>query len=148
MKDYKSKILKIFIPIMLSNVISQIQMLIDRIFLGRMDVLFMSAVGNATAPVWTTLSFVFSLSMGASILISQKVGSKEVEAGKEFAASLVKYHNVIPVLLFLFCEDFIMMVVIVFTVVTAFCGKIRFKFPFCKKFSGIVGISSYAWHFF
>ena len=76
MKDYKSKILKIFIPIMLSNVISQIQMLIDRIFLGRMDVLFMSAVGNATAPVWTTLSFVFSLSMGASILISQKVGSK------------------------------------------------------------------------
>ena len=74
MKDYKSKILKIFIPIMLSNVISQIQMLIDRIFLGRMDVLFMSAVGNATAPVWTTLSFVFSLSMGASILISQKVG--------------------------------------------------------------------------
>ena len=102
MKDYKSKILKIFIPIMLSNVISQIQMLIDRIFLGRMDVLFMSAVGNATAPVWTTLSFVFSLSMGASILISQKVGSKEVEAGKEFAASLVKYHNVIPVLLFLF----------------------------------------------
>lgn len=102
MKDYKSKILKIFIPIMLSNVISQIQMLIDRIFLGRMDVLFMSAVGNATAPVWTTLSFVFSLSMGASILISQKVGSKEVEAGKEFAASLVKYHNVIPILLFLF----------------------------------------------
>ena len=90
MKDYKSKILKIFIPIMLSNVISQIQMLIDRIFLGRMDVLFMSAVGNATAPVWTTLSFVFSLSMGASILISQKVGSKEVEAGKEFAAALVK----------------------------------------------------------
>lgn len=89
MKDYKSKILKIFIPIMLSNVISQIQMLIDRIFLGRMDVLYMSAVGNATAPVWTTLSFVFSLSMGASILISQKVGSREVEEGKEFAASLV-----------------------------------------------------------
>ena len=102
MKDYKSKILKIFIPIMLSNVISQIQMLIDRIFLGRMDVLYMSAVGNATAPVWTTLSFVFSLSMGASILISQNVGAKNVEEGKEFAASLVNYHNIIPVILFLF----------------------------------------------
>jgi len=102
MKEYKSKLLKIFIPIMLSNVITQIQMLIDRIFLGRMDVLYMSAVGNATAPVWTTMSFVFALSMGASILISQKVGAEDIEEGKEYAASLVKYHNVIPVLLFLF----------------------------------------------
>jgi len=102
MKEYKSKLLKIFIPIMLSNLISQIQMLIDRIFLGRMDVLYMSAVGNATAPVWTTMSFVFAMSMGASILISQSVGADNVEKGKEYAASLVKFHNVIPVLLFLF----------------------------------------------
>lgn len=102
MKDYKNKILRIFIPIMLSNLISQLQMLIDRIFLGRMDVLYMSAVGNATVPVWTTMSFVFALSMGASILISQNVGSGNVEEGKEYAAALVKYHNVLPVLLFLF----------------------------------------------
>jgi len=102
MKEYKSKLLKIFIPIMLSNVITQIQMLIDRIFLGRMDVLYMSAVGNATAPVWTTMSFVFALSMGASILISQKVGAEDIESGKEYAASLVKFHNFIPVVLFLF----------------------------------------------
>jgi len=102
MKEYKSKLLKIFIPIMLSNLISQIQMLIDRIFLGRMDVLYMSAVGNATAPVWTTMSFIFALSMGASILISQSVGAEDIEKGKEYAASLIKFHNVIPVLLFLF----------------------------------------------
>lgn len=102
MKAYKSKLLKIFIPIMLSNLITQVQMLIDRIFLGRMDVLYMSAVGNTMAPVWTTMSFVFAMSMGASILISQKVGAEDVEGGKEYAASLVKFHNVIPVLLFFF----------------------------------------------
>lgn len=28
----------------------------------------MSAVGNATAPMWTTMSFVYSMAMGASIL--------------------------------------------------------------------------------
>ena len=87
---------------MLSNLISQIQMFIDRIFLGRMDILYMSAVGNATAPVWTTMSFVFSLSMGSSILISQAVGEKDLEKAKLYAASMVKFHNVIPVLLFLF----------------------------------------------
>ena len=100
--EYKNKLVKIFVPIMLSNLISQIQMFIDRIFLGRMDILYMSAVGNATAPVWTTMSFVFSLSMGASILISQSVGEKDIEKAKRYAASMVKFHNVIPVLLFAF----------------------------------------------
>lgn len=101
-EDYKNRLVKIFVPIMLSNLISQIQMLIDRIFLGRLDILYMSAVGNATAPVWTTMSFVFSMSMGASILISHSVGEKDNEKAKEYAASMIKFHNVIPVLLFFF----------------------------------------------
>ena len=100
--EYKNKLVKIFVPIMLSNLISQIQMFIDRIFLGRMNILYMSAVGNATAPVWTTMSFIFSLSMGASILISQSVGEKDIEKAKNYAASMIKFHNVIPVLMFLF----------------------------------------------
>ena len=37
--EYKNKLVKIFVPIMLSNLIAQIQMFIDRIFLGRMDIL-------------------------------------------------------------------------------------------------------------
>ena len=100
--EYKNKLVKIFVPIMLSNLIAQVQMFIDRIFLGRMDILFMSAVGNATAPMWTTMSFVFSLSMGASILISQSVGEKDIEKAKDYAASMIKLHNFIPVLLFFF----------------------------------------------
>lgn len=102
MQDYKKRLVKLFIPIMLSNLISQIQMLIDRIFLGRMNILYMSAVGNATAPVWTTMSFVFSLSMGASILISQSVGAGDNDKAKDYAASMVKWNNIIPILLFLF----------------------------------------------
>lgn len=100
--EYKNKLVKIFVPIMLSNLISQIQMFIDRIFLGRMNILYMSAVGNATAPVWTTMSFIFSLSMGASILISQSVGEKDLEKAKNYAASLIKFHNLVPILMFLF----------------------------------------------
>ena len=100
--EYKNKLIKIFVPIMLSNLISQVQMIIDRIFLGRMDILYMSAVGNATAPMWTTMSFIFSLSTGASILISQSVGEKDIEKATNYAASMVKFHNVLPVLMFLF----------------------------------------------
>ena len=47
-KKYLQKLLIIAVPIMLSNVISQIQMIIDRIFLGQMNTLYMSALGNVT----------------------------------------------------------------------------------------------------
>ena len=93
--DYKIKLFKIFLPLMLSQLISQIQMLIDRIFLGRLDILYMSAVGNATTPIWTTMSFVFSLSMGASILISQSVGASDEKLARNYASSLVIFHNII-----------------------------------------------------
>lgn len=104
--EYKRKLLKIAIPIMLSSLISQFQMLIDRVFLGRMGILYMSAVGNATAPIWTSMSFIFSLSVGASVLISQAVGSKDFEKAKEYAGAMVKFNNIIPVLLFIFWEFF------------------------------------------
>ena len=110
LEPYKKKLLKIFIPIMLSNIIGQLQMMIDRIFLGRLDILYMTAVGNATSPVWTTMSFVYSLSVGASILISHAVGADDLEKAREYSASLVKVHNVLPFLLFLFwmfCAPFV-----------------------------------------
>ena len=61
-KEYLKRLLIIAVPIMLSNLISQVQMLIDRIFLGHADNLYMSALSNVTSSIWTTVSFCFSLS--------------------------------------------------------------------------------------
>ena len=69
-KDRIKKILLIAVPIMLSNLISQLQMLIDKIFIGRLSLESMSAVGNAATPMWTTMSVMFSLTTGATILVS------------------------------------------------------------------------------
>ena len=104
-KEYKQclrKLLIIAVPIMLSNLISQLQMLIDRIFLGRADDLYMSALSNVTAPVWTTMSFCFALAGGASILISQNVGAGDRENIEQYAGAMIKYNNIIPVFLFFF----------------------------------------------
>ena len=45
-KEYLRRLLSIAVPIMLSNIIGQLQMLIDRIFLGRANDLYMSALFN------------------------------------------------------------------------------------------------------
>lgn len=102
MKEYRDKLLKIAIPIMVSNLISQIQMLIDRIFVGRLDITCMSAVGNASSPMWTTMGTVFSLTVGATILASQAVGAGEREKAKAIIGSLFKYNNVLSTILFVF----------------------------------------------
>ncbi|MEE1305816.1 MAG: MATE family efflux transporter [Agathobacter sp.] len=101
-KQYLKKLLTIAVPIMLSNVISQLQMIIDRIFLGHFNKYYMSALGNVSSPMWTTMSFCFAITTGASILISQNVGAKNKEEVEKYAASLTKWNNVLPILLFFF----------------------------------------------
>lgn len=101
-KEYVRRLLYIAIPIILSNLISELQMMIDRIFLGRVNSLYMSAIGNVNSPIWTTMSFCFSLVVGASIMISQGVGAGNTEKTEEYAAAMLKWNNVIPILLFFF----------------------------------------------
>lgn len=99
-KQLQKKLIAIAIPIILSNLVSQVQMLIDRIFLGRLDITCMSAVGNASSPIWTTMNVVFSLSVGSAILMSQAIGAGDKDRAKQLAASLMKYVNVFSVALF------------------------------------------------
>lgn len=109
-KKYLPGLLNIAVPIMLSNLISQLQMLIDRIFLGHVNNMYMSALGNVTSPMWTTMSFCFSIVTGASILISQSVGAGDNEHIEEYSGAMVKYNNIIPILLFFFwtfCAEFV-----------------------------------------
>ncbi len=102
MKEYIKKILAIAVPIMLSNLISQLQMLIDRIFIGRLSIESMSAVSNSSTPMWTTMSIIFALTTGATIVVSQAYGAKDLDRARSVLASLLKYNNVIALALFLF----------------------------------------------
>ncbi len=109
-KRYFRPLMLIAVPIMLSNIISQVQMIIDRMFLGQMNKLYMSALGNVNSPMWTTASFCFSITVGASILISQGVGAGQKEKIESYASSMIKWNNIVPVLLFFFwffCGEYV-----------------------------------------
>ncbi len=100
-KDIK-RILMIAVPIMLSNLISQLQMLIDKIFIGRLSIESMSAVGNASTPMWTTMSVMFSLTTGATILVSQAYGANDREKARKILSSLFKFNNFLGIIFFIF----------------------------------------------
>lgn len=101
-RRYGRNLIMIAFPIMISNLITQLQMIIDKIYLGRLDISCMSAVGNATSPIWTTLSFCFTISTGATILMSQATGAGNRERAKAIAASMLKCNNYLSIALFLF----------------------------------------------
>ena len=101
-KNYIKRILAIAIPIMLSSLISELQMMIDRMFIGKLSLDCMSAVGNASTPIWTTMNVIFSFTTGATIMVSQAYGAKEKKKKKNTLASLFKFNNVLAILLFLF----------------------------------------------
>ena len=99
---YISSIMKIAFPLILSNAISQVQMIIDRMFLGQVDPLYMSAIGNVNSPMWTSMSFCFAITAGASILISQNVGAGNMDKVKEYTSSMIKWNN-LPWLIIFIC---------------------------------------------
>ena len=99
-KGYFLRLLAIAVPLILSNLINQAQMLIDRIFLGRANALYMSVLGNVSAPLWTTMSVCFSIATGASILISQSVGAQNKARVEEYSGALLAYNNILPLALF------------------------------------------------
>lgn len=101
-KSYGIRLLSIALPIIISNLIGQLQMVIDKVFLGRLRLECMSAVGNAIGPVWTTMSTISAMTLGGTILISQAIGADDEKKAKGIMASVLKYNNILAALLFFF----------------------------------------------
>jgi len=92
----------IALPLMLNMLISQIQMVIDRSFLGQIQVEYMSALGNVTAPLWTTISVIWALSSGGTILMSQALGAGKRDRAEEVAESSLKYTSLSALVVYFF----------------------------------------------
>ncbi|MEE3468146.1 MAG: MATE family efflux transporter [Eubacterium sp.] len=101
-KYYIKRILAIAIPMMLSSLISELQMVIDRAFIGQISIDAMSAVGNASTPIWTTMNIIFSFATGATILASQAYGAGDIDRVKQILASVFKFSNIPAGILCLF----------------------------------------------
>lgn len=92
---------KIALPIMLNMLVSNLQMVIDRAFLGQIDVTYMAALGNVMAPLWATIAFSISLTTGANVLMSQALGAGRPQRALRLGYSLLKFNSVLPFVFFL-----------------------------------------------
>ncbi len=113
LKLISKQMFRIAIPIAISGIITQVQMLIDTAFLARYTVTapsgailsgsdILSAVGNVFFPYLVTLSFLWSITTGAIILVSQRLGAREPESARRYAVASLKYNSLLAWLVYLF----------------------------------------------
>jgi putative MATE family efflux protein len=111
-KALRRRILAIAIPIAVSGIAAQAQMLIDTAFLGHYSTAladgtvlsgtdFLSAVGNVFFPYIVSLAFMWSLTTGTIVLVSQRIGAGKPEEAKLYAEASIKYNAVLSIALYL-----------------------------------------------
>ena len=99
--DRRKWILAIAVPIIVQNIVQHMQMVIDRAFLGNLDPRYLSAIGNVMTPFNAVTLFLFSASMGLTILVAQNIGAGKPERARDFAESSYVFAIAFSGLLFL-----------------------------------------------
>ena len=103
---------RIALPIALSGIIQQVQMLIDTAFLARYSTNvngqllsgseILSAVGNVFFPYMVTIAFIWAMGTGVVVMVSQRLGAKKPEEALVFGNVALKYNSILSIVGFLF----------------------------------------------
>src|SRR4030066_468564 len=85
LKKYFNKIIPISLPIIFQGLIFQLQTLINRAFLGNLKSEYLSVLGNVTFPYFATISIVFGISVGTTVVVSQNIGAKKIKEANMYS---------------------------------------------------------------
>jgi putative MATE family efflux protein len=105
-----STLFRIAIPVILQGLFLQVQILVDRAFLGQLNSQYFSAVGNVMFPYFATIEVLFAISIGATIVISHNIGAKKYDDARVYSEAVMKYNTILSLTLFViwfFFSDFI-----------------------------------------
>ncbi|MBA4384486.1 MAG: hypothetical protein C0410_07095 [Anaerolinea sp.] len=104
-KPFSKQMFRIALPIALSGIIMQVQMLIDTAFLARYTTTIngtaltgsdiLSAVGNVFFPYMVTISFIWALGTGVVVLVSQHLGANKPDEARTVGNVALKYNTVL-----------------------------------------------------
>lgn len=84
------RVFAIALPLMLQQLVFQIQGLINQAFLGNLNPLYLSVVANCTFPFFATATLLWALGTGVTILVSQNRGAgRNDEALRSVEGSLL-----------------------------------------------------------
>jgi putative MATE family efflux protein len=96
------QLLSIALPIMVQTLVSHLQIVIDRAFLGNLDSLYLSALGNVMVPYNAVSYFLVSAATGLTVLTAQAVGAGRSDRARRLTESSLFFSTILGMLLFAF----------------------------------------------
>jgi len=101
-KSTTKKIFTIALPLIWQQIFLQLQIYVDRAFLGRVNSEFFSAIGNVLVPYHAIISTITAICTGTTILIAHNIGAKNENMSKKYAESSYLGNTIISVIMFVF----------------------------------------------
>ena len=100
-----SAIIILAFPIIIQGIVFQLQSLIDKAFLGNLDIKYLTAMGAAQIPFNTTVDCLVALCTGITIVVSQLYGKKKGDTIVRTVRSAILCNTIISFLLLIlwFC---------------------------------------------
>jgi len=96
----------IAVPIIVQNLVRHFQVVIDRFFLGNLDPIFLSVIGNVNVPYGTLDLFIFATGTGLSVLTAHALGAGQPQKAKVLSESSFLYLTLMGALIFVFWQFF------------------------------------------
>lgn len=94
----------IALPVMVQNLVRHLQIVIDRAFLGNLDALYLSVIGNVMVPYGALDLFLFATGTGLAVLTAQAVGAAQYERARLLAESSYALMPTLSLMIFVFWQ--------------------------------------------
>lgn len=94
-------IMKIALPIIIQGLVFQLQAVVDKAFLGKIDTNYLSAVGIAQFPFFTSVDALTAICTGLTIIVATKFGAGKYTAIHESVNAAIAYNMLLSLLLFM-----------------------------------------------
>jgi putative MATE family efflux protein len=88
-------------PIMIQGLVFQLQVLVNRVFLGNINKEYLYVIGNTMVPYYTVIEVLVAIAMGITILISQNLSEDERSVSRAYTEASISFNSIICVLFFL-----------------------------------------------
>lgn len=105
-ENISSKLFFIGIPIIVQYLMQYIQLQVDIALLGHYNPLMLSAVGNVVFPYFIHISFIMTISMGATIIIAHSLGANDIQRAARYSEVSFFYNTIISIFFFVYLYNF------------------------------------------
>jgi putative MATE family efflux protein len=104
--NYFAMIMRIAFPVIIQGLVFQLQTIVDKAFLGKIDTNFLTAVGIAQLPFQCTVDALIAFCTGLTIIVAKNCGAGKDQSNHDSVNAAIAYNMLFSFLLFLFWFHF------------------------------------------